>query len=99
MTHTNTDHEAKYDEWFDQLIRRIIRKREARWKRQLPKWLRPQCGAKTRAGGRCRATAVWDKETNSPINGRCRMHGGLSTGPKTEEGKKRALANLKQFQD
>jgi hypothetical protein len=29
-------------------------------------------------------------------NGRCRLHGGLSTGPKTEEGKERALANLKQ---
>lgn len=29
-------------------------------------------------------------------NGRCRMHGGKSTGPKTEEGKKKAAAaNLK----
>ncbi|WP_176581340.1 HGGxSTG domain-containing protein [Bacillus thuringiensis] len=31
-----------------------------------------------------------------PVEGaaRCAMHGGLSTGPKTEEGKKAALANL-----
>ena len=29
-------------------------------------------------------------------NGRCKLHGGMSTGPKTAEGKARALANLKQ---
>jgi hypothetical protein len=27
-----------------------------------------------------------------PRNGRCRMHGGLSTGPKTPEGKARVAA-------
>lgn len=32
-----------------------------------------KCGAKTRSGGRCRTSAM--------PNGRCRMHGGLSTGP------------------
>lgn len=31
------------------------------------------CGAKTRAGGKCRAPAM--------ANGRCRVHGGASTGP------------------
>jgi hypothetical protein len=62
----------------------------------IPKWLRPQCGAKTRAGGRCKATPVWDKENDRPRNGRCRMHGGLSTGPKTPEGKGKALSKLKQ---
>ncbi len=36
------------------------------------------CGAKTRGGAPCR---------NLPMkNGRCRMHGGGSTGPKTAEG-------------
>tara|TARA_B100000497_G_C7587548_1_gene353458 strand:+ start:478 stop:621 length:144 start_codon:yes stop_codon:yes gene_type:complete len=29
-------------------------------------------------------------------NIRCRMHGGWSTGPKTPEGKAKALLNLKQ---
>ncbi len=33
------------------------------------------CGAKTRAGGECKAPAM--------ANGRCRVHGGASTGPNT----------------
>ena len=37
-----------------------------------------RCGAKTRRGTRCRCPAM--------PNGRCRLHGGLSTGPKTAEG-------------
>ena len=37
-----------------------------------------RCGAKNRAGNPCRAPAM--------PNGRCRMHGGKSTGPKTAEG-------------
>jgi hypothetical protein len=45
------------------------------------------CGAKTRAGGSCRAKAM--------RNGKCRMHGGLSTGPKTAEGRARIAAAQK----
>jgi len=33
----------------------------------------PRCGAKTRSGTPCRAPAM--------KNGRCRLHGGKSTGP------------------
>ncbi len=66
-------------------------------RRVTPKSERPRCGARCRDGPPCRAPAVWDKEHNRPRNGRCRMHGGLSTGPKTLEGKLRALMNLKQF--
>jgi hypothetical protein len=36
----------------------------------------PRCGARTRAGCPCRAPAM--------KNGRCRMHGGASTGPSAE---------------
>ena len=43
-----------------------------------------RCGARTRAGTPCRSPAM--------RNGRCRMHGGLSTGPRTREG----LARLSQ---
>jgi hypothetical protein len=38
----------------------------------------PRCGAKTRQGKACQAPAMH--------NGRCRMHGGASTGPRTPEG-------------
>src|SRR5205085_622261 len=38
----------------------------------------PRCGAKTRRRTRCYCPAM--------PNGRCRLHGGLSTGPKTAEG-------------
>ena len=38
----------------------------------------PRCGAKTRKGKKCRAPAM--------RNGRCRMHGGTSTGPRTQAG-------------
>jgi hypothetical protein len=44
------------------------------------------CGAKTRAGTPCKITALY-------ANGRCKLHGGLSTGPRTPEGKKRAALN------
>jgi hypothetical protein len=46
------------------------------------------CGAKTRAGGTCRHTLVYG-------NGRCKFHGGLSTGPTTQAGKAKAAANGK----
>jgi hypothetical protein len=38
----------------------------------------PRCGAKNRHGSRCQCPAMQ--------NGRCRLHGGLSTGPRTPEG-------------
>jgi hypothetical protein len=40
-----------------------------------------RCGAKTRKGDPCRSPAMQ--------NGRCRMHGGASTGPRTEEGREK----------
>ena len=40
-----------------------------------------RCGAKTRAGHPCKN---WGMD-----NGRCRMHGGKSTGPQTPEGLER----------
>ncbi len=38
----------------------------------------PRCGAHTRQAGTCRQPAM--------PNGRCRLHGGKSTGPRTAEG-------------
>ena len=62
-----------------------------------PKNQRPRCGAVCRDSHACRARAVWDKGNDRPRNGRCRTHGGLSTGPRTQIGKLRSLMNLKQF--
>ena len=48
----------------------------------------PRCGARTRQGTPCKGPAMG--------NGRCRMHGGQSTGPRTEEGLERSRnANYK----
>ncbi len=44
----------------------------------------PRCGARTRLGAECRQPAM--------RNGRCRMHGGASTGPRTADGLERLRA-------
>jgi hypothetical protein len=46
------------------------------------------CGAKNRQGMPCGQKAVY-------LNGRCRFHGGLSTGPTTVEGKRRSIAAMR----
>ncbi len=45
------------------------------------------CGAKTRKGAPCRRQGL--------ANGRCRNHGGCSTGPRTAEGRE-AIANCQR---
>jgi len=42
------------------------------------------CGAKNRRGLPCQCKRVFR-------GGRCKFHGGLSTGPRTPEGKERAI--------
>ncbi len=41
--------------------------------------MQPRCGARTRQGHPCRRAALRGRR-------RCRLHGGLSTGPRTAEG-------------
>ena len=54
-----------------------------------PNWPGVRCLAKTRRGTKCQSAAY-------KHNGRCRLHGGLSTGARTLEGLKRiSEANLK----
>ena len=49
------------------------------------------CGATAKSTGLpCKSTIIFK-------NGRCRYHGGLSTGPKSPAGKLAALGNLMQF--
>ena len=54
-----------------------------------PDWPGQRCGAKTRRGTGCQRPA-------NKKNGRCRLHGGASTGAKTSEGLKRiSQANIR----
>jgi hypothetical protein len=54
-----------------------------------PDWSGKRCLAKTRRSTECQRPAI----TGS---GRCRLHGGRSTGPRTQEGRARiSAANLK----
>jgi hypothetical protein len=46
----------------------------------------PKCGAKTRSGKPC-------QRYGNKTNGRCKLHGGRSTGAKTKEGKLAVRAN------
>ena len=54
-----------------------------------PNWTGQRCGAKTKQGSKCQRPA-------NKKNGRCRLHGGASTGPRTEEGRTQiSEANLR----
>ena len=50
-----------------------------------PDWQGQRCGAKTRRGTACQRPA-------NKKNGRCRLHGGASTGARTEDGLARISA-------
>jgi hypothetical protein len=46
-----------------------------------------RCGARTKATGNpCKRKDIYE-------SGRCKLHGGLSTGPRTQEGKKKSAQN------
>jgi hypothetical protein len=49
-----------------------------------------RCGAKTRAGTPCKMQGLY-------YSGRCKLHGGLSTGPKSEAGKFKSAQNSKRM--
>ena len=50
-----------------------------------PDWPGQRCLAKTRQGTPCQNPAIRGR-------GRCKLHGGRSTGPRTPEGKARSIA-------
>lgn len=47
------------------------------------------CGARTRAGTACKRKDLY-------LSGRCKLHGGMSTGPRTKRGKRKASRNGRQ---
>lgn len=64
----------------------------------LPRWppFPPECEGMT-CGAKAKSTGEPCKSTQIFSNGRCKFHGGLSTGPKSAAGRVAALGNLKQF--
>ena len=57
----------------------VARRAPSCWERRAP-----SCGARTRAGGVCLGVAM--------ASGQCRLHGGASTGPRTQAGLARMVA-------
>ena len=51
-----------------------------------PNWQGTRCEARTRRGTLC-------QRAGTKKNGRCKLHGGRSTGPRTEEGVARLAAS------
>lgn len=70
-----------------------FRQKKRRWDWAIRVLERQPCAAKRRSDGKpCRAL-------NEPGKRRCKWHGGRSTGPRTSEGRAKALANLKQYSE
>lgn len=62
------------------------------------KWsrLKLPCQTLTKQGKRpCRAPGILTKKGTI----RCRIHGGVSTGPKTAEGKRKSAANIIKYNE
>src|SRR2546430_2245869 len=68
---------------------RVMSQPPAGTPRRVPRHRRHTCNAVCRTGRRCRAKVVWDKDEDRPKNTKCRIHGGLSRGPTTPEGRRR----------
>ena len=64
--------------------------------RKMPRKKRGVCSARTRRDTPCQAPPVWNKSQDKARNGRCKLHGGLSTGPKTEAGREAIRASNKR---
>ena len=54
-----------------------------------PRRGRPRCGARCRSKGGAPCLAPVVVRLDGSLSTRCRMHGGLSTGPRTPEGRRR----------
>ena len=61
----------------------------------LDEWIKHKtrkCNASKKNGQPCTARAINNTD-------KCRYHGGESTGPKTEEGRRKSLSKLAQFRN
>ena len=79
-------HQAQYDVWVQSGYDPRYRPTES-YPNDLQNF---QCGATTRAGTPCKRKDIYR-------NGRCKYHGGMSTGAKTPEGKARQIAGFRRW--
>jgi hypothetical protein len=92
-----------FEKWYDPVANTRARnelkrweKNKQAWEKKHPEYFYPEplpastrrlvCGATTRRGTPCRRRDLYR-------SGRCPLHGGLSTGPRTAAGKERAAQN------
>lgn len=92
-----------FDEWYDPVANTRARNELKQWQKRRYYWGKKHqdkpfperlpasydrlvCGAKTKRGTPCRRRDLYNA-------GRCPLHGGLSTGPRTAEGKRRSAQN------
>lgn len=79
----NDHQQISHGKWWQKKQEKTLRKLNKELARSKSKKTRqPLCGAMTRKGTPCQRQAL-------PNKTRCRNHGGLSTGPKTQEGRRR----------
>ncbi len=71
----------------DRMMRHLVQEHTPPVDPRPPRAERPRCTAITRKGEPCKARSVWLPGDCQPRNGKCRVHGGLSTGPNTEAGR------------
>jgi hypothetical protein len=77
------EHDRNWDEWFNNGAMNGPRMLGIPYPHEC---IDMMCGAKTRKGTQCKQKAIYG-------NGRCKFHGGLSTGPTTADGKHKAALN------
>ncbi|MBK8205173.1 MAG: hypothetical protein IPK87_00135 [Planctomycetes bacterium] len=82
-----------YDRHYDKHIPAPPPRWDDQGKRMAEPEFIPTCLARCKDGHRCRAKAVTNKFTGKQSN-RCKWHGGHATGPRTTDGKVRALVAL-----
>lgn len=83
--HLQPDHRRECGDCHNAICARMLAKGLNDDGRPLPPKERPQCGARARSGAPCKNKVI-------PGKRRCKFHGGLSTGPKTEGGRARIAA-------
>lgn len=75
-----------WEAWLRKPVCRYVEPRFKPFPSPPPEFQTLECGAKTRAGTMCKKRDLY-------TSGRCKFHGGMSTGPTSVEGKARSSRN------